>query len=265
MSFEHRYGLRRRLKEGLSEPLLMAGIQIPSPDTVEMAGFAGFDIVLIDAEHGSLSARDIQDMIRAADAVQMPAIVRVPSASPDNILRALDAGAAGIVAPHANNAADAAAAIREGRFPPLGDRGSGLYTRAFRFTLDSGTHVFKEANEGVTLGVQIESVAGVENAEAIMRTPGVDFILVGPSDMSTDRGTYQQDEDPWVRQAVKDLGALGQRLGVTMMTRAATLDFTREYFGYGYRVLTVGLPALLAKTSADWVRQTRAAAMEVSV
>jgi 2-keto-3-deoxy-L-rhamnonate aldolase RhmA len=83
--------------------------------------------------------------------------------------------------------------------------------------------------------------------------------------MSVDRGTYQQDEDPWVRQAVKDLGAMGQRLGVTMMTRATTPAYTREYFGYGYRIFAVGLPALLAHRCADWVKTTREAAIEATV
>jgi 4-hydroxy-2-oxoheptanedioate aldolase len=259
MYFVARHRLRERLHGELPAPLIMAAIQIPSPDLVEMAGFAGFDIVFVDAEHGPLSAQQIHDMVRAADAAGVPAMVRVPSVSPEFVARSLDSGASAIVAPHANTAGDAGALVRAGRYPPAGDRSTGLPSRAYRFALDSGRDAYIAANDGIALGVQIESVSGVENMDAIMSTPGLDFVLVGPSDLSFDRGTYQHDEDPWVRRAIRDLGEAGRRHGVAMMTRGDDPQLARDYWGYGYRVFVITLPLLLARACAESVARTRAA------
>lgn len=256
----HRYSLRERLRETVAGPLLLGAIQIPSPDLIEMAGFAGFDLVLVDAEHGAISARDVQDLIRAADAVQLPALVRVPRVSTEWVGRVLDAGAAGILAPHVDTAQEALELVQEGRYPPVGRRGTGFYSRTHRFTLDGGADAIRSANNGVSLGVMLESVSAVENAEAILGVEGIDFAMVGPVDMSTDRGSYRQDDDPWVRQAVRDLATHGASRGTAMFVRTTTPEHASEYWGYGYRVLAVGLPYLAVKGCVEWVEQTRTAA-----
>jgi 4-hydroxy-2-oxoheptanedioate aldolase len=247
------------MRAELSAPLMIAAIQIPSPDLVEMAGFAGFDMVFVDAEHGPLSAQQIHDMVRAADAAGIPAMVRVPSPTPEFVARSLDSGASAIVSPHADTAADAATLVRAGRYPPEGTRSTGLPSRAYRYALDSGVEAYTAANNGVALGVQIESIAGVGNMADIMSTPGLDFILVGPSDLSFDRGTYLHDDDPWVRRAIQELGEAGRRQGVAMITRGDDPKLAVEYWGYGYRLFIITLPLLLARACAESVARTKAA------
>lgn len=263
MAFERTYTLRQRLNSNLSGPLFMAGVTFFSTELVELIGYAGFDIIMVDAEHGMISAREIQDMIRAADVAGVPAIVRPPLITADHVNRALDAGAAGILAAHVSTADQAEALVRESRYPPQGTRGTGNLARAYRYSLDSEVEAYSAANEGIVRGALIETIEGVKNAEAIMRTDGIDFAFLGPSDLSADRGTFRRDEDPGVRSAIRKVAEVGRSCGVPVMTRGATADRVAEYWGYGYQVLLVPITTFIARSCVEWLTSAKAAAAGV--
>src|SRR5690348_10268232 len=115
--------MQRRLAAG--EPLTGLIVKMPAPAQVEAAGHAGFDFVLLDTEHGPGDGLALEEHLRAA---AIPVLVRVRS--PDAILGALDAGAAGVVVPHVLDPAGAEAAVAAAHYPPRGRRGIALSTRA---------------------------------------------------------------------------------------------------------------------------------------
>src|SRR5262245_35125759 len=105
---------------------------MPAPATLELAGHTGFDFALIDTEHGIADGQQLEHHLRAADSAGLDCVVRVGANDSTEILRALDAGARGVVVPHVTTAAEAAAAVRAAHYPPIGKRGLALSTRAGR-------------------------------------------------------------------------------------------------------------------------------------
>ena len=101
--------LRRKLAE--PRPLLGMGITTPLPAVVEMAGAAGYDYVFIDLEHTTLDLRDVEQLVRAAELVDVASIVRVPALAPDAIRRVLEVGADAVKVPHVTSAEEARTAV----------------------------------------------------------------------------------------------------------------------------------------------------------
>src|SRR3954463_13762747 len=98
-----------RLKEILKSgrPVMGCSVMFPSPQIVEMLGYAGFDWVLLDCEHGSLSLADVEVMAMAADAVGISSIARPRTNSNADIQSVMDRGVMGVQVPHVNTAEDA--------------------------------------------------------------------------------------------------------------------------------------------------------------
>src|SRR4051795_838697 len=113
--------LRQRLRQG--PPLIGTFSIVASPEIVELAGLAGFDVVVLDMEHGAYEIASLGPHILAARAHGIAPIVRVRWSEPALIGAALDAGAAGVLVPHVQSARDAAAVVEAARFPPQGGRG----------------------------------------------------------------------------------------------------------------------------------------------
>jgi len=126
------------LKAALREGRTAFGLlnTLPLPLMVEMVGYAGYDFVIVDLEHASPNPQTLEDLLRAAECSRLTALVRVPTAAPDIILRVLDAGAARIVVPHVRSAEEARQAVAAARYHPLGTRGiSGGRTTGFGVTV----------------------------------------------------------------------------------------------------------------------------------
>lgn len=253
--------LRERLVS--AQAVLLALVNVPDPALVELAAHAGFDAVVIDAEHGPLGIRDIQEMVRAGDAAAVPTIARVPEATKEWVLRSLDAGAAGILAPQIDTAAAAREVVAECRYPPAGRRGAGFYARRYRYSLDRGAPVIAAANRETVAGVQIESVAAVEAAAEILATDGVDFAFVGPTDLSVDHGSVDP-LDPWVVDAISRVGAAGREAGIPLAVYAPTPQAGRKFAALGYRIIAVGLLPLLATAAGGYAREVRELAAEAA-
>ncbi len=163
-------------------------VKMPNPAVVEVAGHLGFDFVLIDTEHGLGETDQLEHHLRAADSAGIDVIVRVGANDPLQALRALDAGARGIIVPHVDTTQDAAAAVRIGHYPPVGTRGLATSTRAGRHS--TGTleaHLDRARRETVVI-VQVEDRRAVANAWEIAATPHVDAVWLGPSDLSMSLG-----------------------------------------------------------------------------
>ncbi|POX36877.1 2-dehydro-3-deoxyglucarate aldolase [Streptomyces sp. Ru73] len=180
---------RRSLKQRLAagERLYGALLRIPSETLVEMAGIAGLDYLVIDCEHGPADMTALQHHLTAAAAHGIDVLVRVGTAEPALALRCLDLGAAGIIHPHIDSAADAREAVAADRYPPLGRRGFATYSRAGRFgTVSAAEHLTAAADTLVV--AMIETARGCAAARGIAATDGIDAVLVGPADLAVDCG-----------------------------------------------------------------------------
>lgn len=163
-------------------------LSLGSPVVAELASECGFDWVLLDMEHGMLTEGGLFANLQAVKRDNLKAIVRVGSADPVLISRALDWGAAGIMLPHVSQVRQAIVCIEYMRYPPHGKRGFTSGARAFRYGLTSG-----ELPPPLFIA-QIEDYEGVMNAADIAGVAGVDVLFVGPADLRLDLSTRQGKE-----------------------------------------------------------------------
>ena len=183
--------------------------KLPCAAQVEIAGYAGFDVVILDTEHGPGETSALEEHVRAADAAGLPALVRVGAVG--EILAALDAGAAGVVVPHVLDAAGAEAAVAAAHYPPRGRRGLALSTRAGRYgAVSLADHLRRAAAETCVI-VQIEDREAVAAADAILAVPGVSAVLIGAADLAMSLGHSPEAE-------IEAVIAAAGHAGVPVMT-----------------------------------------------
>lgn len=197
-----------KLKSALTAGRPVFGLlnSIPSSLIVEMIGYAGYDFVILDMEHVGVNPETLENMIRAAESAGITPLVRVPSIAPDTIMRVLDCGAQGIVAPHITNKADAELAVAASRYYPLGNRGiTGGRTTGFG-TIDLPTY-FDRANREIMMVAMVEDRDGVDNIEEIVSVPGIDMVLEGAIDLSQSMGVPGQAQDLAVQRAIQHIAA----------------------------------------------------------
>ncbi|MCZ6560237.1 MAG: aldolase/citrate lyase family protein, partial [Gammaproteobacteria bacterium] len=160
------------LKGRLANNELTVGswVTLGHPSIAEIMAGAGFDWLVIDAEHSVIELSDIQTLILAMDVHDCPAIVRVTSNDANQIKRVMDAGATGVMVPFVNNAADAEAAVRHTYYPPTGTRGVGL-ARAQGYGASFKSYLDWLSSSAVVI-VMIEHRDAVENIDEILAVPG---------------------------------------------------------------------------------------------
>ena len=182
---ERTAGFRARLAAG--ERLVGTFVKTPAIEVVEVLAMAGLDVLCLDAEHAPFDRARMDACLAIGRALDQPMLVRVPSAAPDAALTALDSGAVGVVVPHVDSPAKAEAVARAARF----GRGGRGYAGSTRWAGLSGgvmaDLLWRSAAETVVIA-QIEEPEGVEAAEAIAATPGVDALFIGPADLSVSYG-----------------------------------------------------------------------------
>jgi 4-hydroxy-2-oxoheptanedioate aldolase len=166
---------------------------------VEIVGNTGYDYAWLDAEHGSFSLSDLRQLIRAADAVGIDSIVRVPDHNPSFIQRVLDLGATGIVVPHIRTAADARAIVEAATYSPSGERGACPAVRSVGYLTQDWRGDSATADREVLIIGLIEDVEGVENVEEIAATPRLDGLVYGPFDLGMARGLAGDVTHPQLR------------------------------------------------------------------
>ena len=247
-----RNAMKAKLAAG--EPALGLSVMIPSPQLVEMAGQLGFDCVLIDCEHGTITLETVELMIMAAEAAGVTPIVRPRSKSAEDILQAMDRGAAGVQVPHIASGADARSAVEAVKFHPLGRRGLAAGTRASGYGYRGAMAGFTEAaNKETLVCVQIEDEAAVRNIDEILQVEGVDVFFIGPSDLSQSLG---HPGNPKAEPVAKAIESTLQKIVATGKTAGmpANTDNLATVLHRGVRYTYNHLPALLGPACAAYLR-----------
>lgn len=165
------------------------------PTLAEIAANVGYDVLVIDNEHGPGDLFSTIDMLRAAQGTDVTCMVRAPSHDKALLSRLVDVGVNTLLVPMVNTADQARAIVDACKYPPEGRKGTAAgAVRASGYGLANG--YMDEANDNLFIAVQIESVEAVENAAEIAAVPGVDMIFIGPNDLAGSFGKPGQTDDP---------------------------------------------------------------------
>jgi 2-keto-3-deoxy-L-rhamnonate aldolase RhmA len=246
-----------KTKLAAGKAALGLSVMIPSAQTVEMAGGLGFDWVLIDCEHGTITIETVELMIMAAEASGITPIVRPRSNDPHDILEAMDRGAAGVQVPHVSSRADAVRAVEAVKFHPMGGRSLAAGTRASGYGYRSSAGDFvAAANRETLVCVQIEDEAALGNVDDMLGVEGVDVFFIGPSDLSQSMGYPGNPKAEPVAKAIESTLAKIVAAGKTPGMPATTehLEATIER---GVRYTYTHLPTLLGNAAAAHLKAVR--------
>lgn len=174
--------LRSRLRQG--KPARIACLYYPTMMLPAHAARAGFDAIWLDTEHSTWDRRELQRLIAHHHLANIDCLVRTGSRNATELYHLLEDGATGLMIPHVNTAADAAALARAVKFPPHGQRGLDGAGLDNNFYLDGTTTYPADADAETYLIVQIETPEAIEAIDAIAAVPGVDGLFIGPGDLS---------------------------------------------------------------------------------
>jgi 4-hydroxy-2-oxoheptanedioate aldolase len=195
----------------------------------------GFDAVTVDMQHGVADYNDLVPMLQAISAGAATPLVRTPWNDPAIIGRILDAGAYGIICPMVNTAEEADNFVQASRYFPKGRRSVG----PIRASLYGGADYFAHANEEIMTLAMIESKEAVDNLDAILDTPNLDGIFVGPSDLAVSMG-YKPGFDPAfpeVHEAVELIVARCKEKGKIAGTHCGSVVYGQKMRELGYQFM----------------------------
>ena len=242
--------LKRKLLAG--QPALGVSVMLPSPHVVDMAGRLGFDWVLLDCEHGSITPEGLETMVMAAEASGITPIARPPTNTPDAVLRVMDRGVLGVQVPHVNTADDAKRAVESVKYYPLGSRGlgAGIRSAGYGFGVTMEEYV-KRANQETLVCVQLEEVEALRNLDQILRVEGVDVFFLGPSDLAQSMGYPGRADAPEVQAALNSAFATIVAAG-KVPGSAGNANAVSNYARQGVKYLYTHLTTILASAASDF-------------
>ena len=250
------------LKQKLEAGKAVFGVMLtfPSPQVVEMLGGLGFDWILIDNEHGTVTIENSEDLIRAAELSGVAPIVRPVSNKPEIIAPFMDRGAWGVQVPHVNTADEARAAVDAVKYHPFGHRGMFSGSRPADYGLSGSTADYVEdANRNTLVCLMLEEVEAIENLESMVEVEGVDVFFIGSGDLSQSMGYPGQQTHPEVQalmaKGVSIIREAGQVAGVSCPD-----SYVPKFLDMGVQYFHGSVNRLLQSSSTDYLKEMREAA-----
>ncbi len=227
------------------DPVFGAFVKTPHPIIVEVMAGAGYDFLVLDAEHTPFDRGSLDACIFAGRALGCAMVVRIPAAEPEWISAVLDMGAAGVMVPHVNTAEQAETLTRSMSYGPNG-RGFAGTTRAARYADRSMTGHLEATPNEIVLIAQIEDPEGAVNFAEIAAVDGVDALFVGRADLAVGLGLndFFAPEITAMTQAI--LGATGAATGLYC---APSEDLT-QFAEAGASLFVVGSEHSAIRTAA---------------
>ncbi len=220
-------------------PLLGLWQALANAYTAEICAHAGFDWLLFDGEHAPNGAQILLAQLHAVAPFPLHAVARVPSSDPVTIKQYLDLGFMTLLVPMIDTAEQAAAVVSACRYPPIGVRGVASATaRATGFGTD--TTYLNDAADRLTLIVQIESAAAIDNVDAIAATDGVDAVFVGPGDLAASLGHLGNAGHPAVQTAIDHAKARVDAAGKPCGIFALSPEDARRRVAESYTFISLG-------------------------
>ena len=247
--------LTNRVKQELAAGNVVKGCftRHHAPQLAEWLTLSGWDFVLFDAEHGTLTVSQVEDLSRAVEVRGGTPFVRATTNDASTILRLLDAGPVGIHVPWINSAEEAARVVASVKYVPEGIRGlAGTRASDFGITEPIGDYI-QRANRETLVVVHIETAEAVSRVDEIAAVDGIDVVFIGPTDLSHSLGYAGQFDRPEVREAMDHVLertlAAGKHLGLL----AATTERAAEWIEKGATYLAANVENILAPGSRAYL------------
>ena len=228
--------VKRAWKEG--KQTIGGWISCDSVYVAEMMARAGFDWLCIDMQHGLLDYNDVRAMLPAISTTDTMPFVRVPWNEPHIIMKALDAGAYGVIVPLVNSREEAEKAVWSVRYPPDGGRSFG----PIRAGMYAGRGYVNHANDEIAVIAMIETAEALDNLDEICSTPGLDAVYIGPSDLAYAIGLQAagDNSDPKHVETVNHIYATARKHGCHVGIHTGSLEYTKRYLEQGFDLVMLG-------------------------
>lgn len=243
---------KQAIREG--RPQIGLWQALASPYTAEICAGAGFDWLLIDGEHAPNDLPLVLAQLQAIAAYPVEPIVRLPIGDATLVKQFLDIGARSLLVPMVEDGEQARGLVRATRYPPHGMRGVGsAIGRASRWNRKPG--YLQNAADEICLMLQIESLAGLENLDAIARTEEVDGVFIGPSDLAAALGHLGNPGHPDVQTAITKGIAMIRNAGKAAGILIADENLARRYLELGATFVAVGTDITILARGAEALAQ----------
>ncbi len=239
-------------------PLLGTWVKLPTHQTLELLALAGFDFVAIDTEHAPLHLETAYQLIAHAQALGLSALVRLPDLVCDDYQRLLDSGADGLLVPRVRNPDEARAAVSKMMFPPLGERGLGITSRAGDWGMMPLADYVSRGNQEVLRCMQLEDRSALESVEALLDVPGVNAAFLGMGDLQLSSGLPAAH--PELQGLVDHLLQACQARGIPCGAAAQDPAAAQKAIARGFRFVMISNDAqMFGKAARGLVEQTKGA------
>lgn len=229
----------RKVKEKLARGEAVFGtfFKFGSPGLAELFGLAGFDFLIIDAEHSTFGHTGIEEMIRTCELVGMSSIVRTQDASEASILHALDSGASGVQVPSLRDPEQVREVIFRSKYHPVGGRGWAPGCRAADYAFGAADEYVARANRDTLVSVHVENRQMVDEIDALCAIDHLDVLFIGTGDLSQSLGHPGKADHPAVQAAVDKVIAAGVRHGKHLGAVASNADQLRAWIERGVKYI----------------------------
>jgi 4-hydroxy-2-oxoheptanedioate aldolase len=229
-------------------------LAIPNSFSAETMAHQGWDSLTIDLQHGVVDYTSMVPMLQAVSTTNTVPVVRVPWLEPGILMKALDAGAYGVICPMVNTRADAEKLVAYTHYAPKGTRSFG----PVRALLYGGADYPQHANDTIVAFAMIETAQALENLEDILSTPGLDAVYIGPSDLSLALGCKPtfDDLDPKAADAVQHILARAKAHGIVAGIHNGTPEAALKRIGMGFQFVTISSDARLMAAGAQQIVNT---------
>jgi 2-keto-3-deoxy-L-rhamnonate aldolase RhmA len=234
-------------RKKLAKPGPLLGMQCfsGSPALVEIMGHAGLDWVSLDMEHSPWDFAQIEHLARAANASNISPLVRVADNDPILIMKALDAGTAGVIVPHVNCRADLERAVASTLHPPYGVRGVCSTVRATKYGSDFGEEFFERVRREVVVVPLIEEKAGIEAFDDLLAVENVPVYWIGISDLAASLGIPGADfHHPQLAEIARGLVQRSKAANKDLMCTVAprmNIEYAKYLMDLGFRLISYGV------------------------
>src|SRR3712207_3666691 len=212
---------------------------IPSAQVVQVLARSGLDFLLIDMEHGPVGPAEAHAMVAATAGTPLVPLARVAATTAWHAKVPLDLGAMGVCFSLVSTRADAEAAVRAVRYPPLGERAWGPFYAPLRWGVSMRDYLDRADDEVLAIAT-IEHIDALGSIEEVVSAPGLDLAFVGPGDLATSMGHRGRAEHPEVQAAMLRLEAAIRPSPVALGGVAPTPEQANAMVARGYRALVVG-------------------------
>ena len=223
------------------QPARGVWLGIPSVHSVRLLARLPLDWMIIDMEHSPTSLDTMVNMVAAVTEANGPQpVVRLSQASAENIKSALDAGAAGIIAPMINTGEAAAQVVSWAKLPPFGSRSFGSSYAGLPWGQTAAENV-KSSNEQIMAAVQVENKLALDNLDDIFSTPHLDMVLVGPLDLSLSLGIdfFSGESSPLLDEALESILAASSKHNVPLGIYCPSAEVARQRIEQGFLFVNV--------------------------